>query len=73
MYKQRTFFYGLMVGFTLMIFPIPRFFFWKDTMDIVEPVFRYFGFFIFIICSFAILVDLFKIIIKSLIQEIKKI
>jgi hypothetical protein len=73
MYKQRTFFYGLMVGFTLMIFPIPRIFFWEDTMDIVEPVFRSFGFFIFIICSFTILLDLVKVIIKSLKQEIKKL
>lgn len=71
--KQRTVFYSLIVGFTLMIFPIPSFFFWDDVIEKVELVFRYFGFFIFILCCLILLRDLYKIILKFLMQEIKKL
>jgi hypothetical protein len=71
--KQRTVFYTLIVGFTLMIFPIPRFFFWDGVFEKVELVFRYFGFFIFILCCFILLLDFFRIMVNFLKQEIKKL
>lgn len=63
--KQRSIFYGLIVGFTLMIFPIPYFFFWDGVMDIVKPTFHYIGFFIFIICAVLLTFDLFKVLFKN--------
>lgn len=71
--KQRTVFYALIVGFTLMIFPIPSFFFWDDVIEKVEIVFRYFGFFIFILCSLILLMKFYKLIMTFLKQEINKL
>lgn len=62
--KQRTLFYGFMVGFVLMILPIPQFFFWKDVTDNVELIFRYSGFVMLVVCGIPLIMDVFRNIYK---------
>ncbi|MGG1397704.1 hypothetical protein ABE288_07715 [Bacillus salipaludis] len=63
--RQRTLFYGLMIGFALLIVPIPRFFFWMDIIEIVAIFFRYIGFFIFLVCGIPLIIDVYKILAKK--------
>jgi hypothetical protein len=63
--RQRTLFYGLMIGFALLIVPIPRFFFWMDIIEIVAIIFRYIGFFIFLVCGIPLIIDVYKILAKK--------
>ncbi|WP_316568810.1 hypothetical protein [Neobacillus sp. YIM B06451] len=62
--KQRTFFYGLIVGFVLLILPIPHFFFWQDVTDIVEAIFRYSGFVLMVVCGIPLIFDVFRNFVK---------
>ncbi|GGI11806.1 hypothetical protein [Gottfriedia solisilvae] len=62
--RQRTFFYGFIIGVTLMIVPIHPFFFWRDVMDIVDTIFRYLGFVLFLICGGALIKDLYRVIVS---------
>jgi putative Mn2+ efflux pump MntP len=62
--KQRTFFYGFMVGFVLMILPVPHFFFWKDVTDNVEVIFRYSGFALMVVCGIPLIIDVFRNYLK---------
>jgi len=58
--RQRTFFYGFIVGFVLMTFPIPTFFFWRDVMEHVELLFRYFGFLLLVVCAIPLMSDVLR-------------
>lgn len=62
MEKQRTLFYGFIIGFSLLIVPIPRFFFGMDIIEVVASTFRYLGFIIFLICGIPLIMDVFKIL-----------
>ncbi|CEG27213.1 hypothetical protein [Bacillus sp. B-jedd] len=62
MEKQRTLFYGFIIGFALLIVPIPRFFFWMDMIEAVASTFRYLGFIIFLICGIPLIIDVFKVL-----------
>lgn len=64
--RQRTLFYGFIIGFALMIVPIPRFFFWMDMNEEVSIIFSYIGFFIFFICGVPLIFDVYKILAKKL-------
>ncbi|MBI0580002.1 hypothetical protein IEC97_21825 [Neobacillus cucumis] len=63
--RQRTLFYGLMIGFALLIVPIPRFFFWMDIIYEVAMTFRYIGFFIFLVCGIPLMIDVYRILVKK--------
>jgi hypothetical protein len=63
--RQRTLFYGLIIGFALLIVPIPRFFFWMDLIETVAIIFRYIGFIIFLICGVPLMIDVYKILVKK--------
>ncbi len=63
--RQRTLFYGLMIGFALLIVPIPGFFFWMDIIEIVAMIFRYIGFLIFLVCGIPLIIDVYKILAKK--------
>jgi hypothetical protein len=56
MERQRTLFYGFIVGVILMILPLPEFFFWEDVLDIVKAIFDYSGFILFVICGIPLIV-----------------
>jgi hypothetical protein len=58
--KQRTLFYGFIVGFVLMVLPIPNFFFWKDVIDNISIIFDYAGFIIFGICGIPLIIDVVR-------------
>lgn len=64
--RQKTLFYGFIVGFTMMILPIPEFFFWVDVIEHVESFFRWLGFIIFVICGVPIIYDVFRYYTKGL-------
>lgn len=58
--KQRTFFYGFVVGFILMIVPVPSFFFWRDVMEHVDAIFRNSGFLMLVVCGIPLVIDVFR-------------
>lgn len=62
--KQRTFFYGFIVGFVLLILPIPHFFFLKDVMENVEVIFQYSGFVLMVVCGIPLIIDVFRNFLK---------
>ncbi|MCA1030920.1 hypothetical protein LCL95_07805 [Bacillus timonensis] len=60
MERQRTLFYGFIVGVVLMILPLPKFFFWEDVLDVVEAIFDYSGFILFVICGVPLIIHVLK-------------
>ncbi|MFS1519541.1 hypothetical protein V1503_24240 [Bacillus sp. SCS-151] len=58
--KQRTYFYGFIAGFVLIILPVPHFFFWEDIIDIVDVVFQYSGFILLMVCVFPLVIEVFR-------------
>ena len=38
--KQRTIFYGFVVGFVLKIVPVPSYFFWVDVKEHIDAIFE---------------------------------
>ncbi|MFD2444038.1 hypothetical protein ACFSO7_08570 [Bacillus sp. CGMCC 1.16607] len=58
--KQRTLFYGFIVGFVLQVLPIPNFFFWEDVIDNVSIIFDYAGFIFLGICGIPLIIDVFR-------------
>ncbi len=61
--KQRTYFYGLILGFVMLVLPIPRFFFWADIMEHVTAIFHYIGFILLVVCAIPLIIDVLKITI----------
>jgi hypothetical protein len=57
MERERTLFYGFIVGVILMILPLPEFFFWEDVLDVVNAIFDYSGFILFVICGIPLIID----------------
>jgi hypothetical protein len=60
MERERTLFYGFLIGLGLTIIPIPRFFFWKDIMEHVTAFFRYGGFIFAIACALPLVLNILK-------------
>jgi hypothetical protein len=60
MERQRTLFYGFIVGVILMVLPLPEFSFWVDVLDVVEPIFDYSGFILFAICGVPLVLDILR-------------
>lgn len=60
--RQRTLFYGFIIGFALLISPIPSVFYW---MDDNEVVFRYLGLTLSFICGFPLIIDVIKVLLKD--------
>jgi hypothetical protein len=54
-----------MVGFALMIIPIPHFFFWESILEHVNTFFRYMGFILLMICGLPLVYYVLRIISKS--------
>jgi hypothetical protein len=58
---QRTYFYGFVVGFILLVLPIPHFFFLSGVMEHVVVTFHYIGFILLLVCAIPLIVDVIKI------------
>ncbi|WP_409304911.1 hypothetical protein [Peribacillus sp. SCS-155] len=63
--RQRTLFYGFIIGFTLLISPIPSVLYW---MDDIEEIYRYLGLIISCLCGIPLIIDAFKVLLKD-VQE----
>ncbi|WP_202080147.1 hypothetical protein [Caldalkalibacillus salinus] len=63
--KQRTLFYGFIIGVILMVLPLPKFFFWEDVLDVVNILFDYSGFFLFVICGFPLINNVLRHLISN--------
>lgn len=63
--KQRSMFFGFILGFALLLVPVHPFFFWKDAVDGVETFFHYVGIIFFVICGIALIIDVIKAFTKS--------
>lgn len=56
--RQRTLFYGFIIGLVLLIAPVPNVLYW---MDDNEEFFRYLGLFITVICAFPLIIDVVRV------------
>lgn len=71
--RQRTFFYGLIVGFIMLVLPIPQFFFWEDVMEHVTAIFHYIGFILLVVCGIPLIIDVLKItIVKFVLNNLEE-
>ncbi|RSD28635.1 hypothetical protein [Mesobacillus subterraneus] len=61
--RQRILFYGFIIGATLMVLPIPMFFFWRDVSDVVDAAFDYLGFILFVVCGVPLIKDILKTVL----------
>lgn len=66
MERDRTYFYGFIVGVSMILLPIPRFFFWAGVMEHVETFFRYFGFVLFVCCGIPLVVAVVRQMLRKL-------
>ena len=58
--KQRTIFYGFVVGFVLKIVPVPSYFFWVDVKEHIDAIFRNSGFLMLVVCGIPLIVGVFR-------------
>jgi putative Mn2+ efflux pump MntP len=58
--NNQIIFYGFVVGSVLLLMPVPSFFFWRDTIDQIETLFRYIGFVLFAICGITIIIRVIR-------------
>jgi putative Mn2+ efflux pump MntP len=62
--KQRTFFYGFIVGFAFMIIPIPEYFFWEGILEHIYTLFRYMGFILLVFCGLPLVYYVLRNVLK---------
>jgi hypothetical protein len=65
MERQRTLFYGFIVGVILMILPLPEFSFLEDVLDVFKAIFDYSGFILFVICGIPLIIDIIKKLVSK--------
>ncbi|WP_421378003.1 hypothetical protein ACOJQI_11890 [Bacillus salacetis] len=54
--KQRTLFYGFIVGFAMLVLPIPNFFFFNGVIEDIGILFDYIGFALFVVCGISLII-----------------
>lgn len=60
--RQRTLFYGFIIGLAIFITPIPSVLYW---MDDNEAAFRYIGFIISLICGARLIIEVILVFLKD--------
>jgi hypothetical protein len=63
--RQRTFFFGFLVGVSLLLISVPHFFFWVDIIEIIDKLVDYLGFILIVICGPPLIWDVVKKIKRS--------
>jgi hypothetical protein len=62
--KQRTFFYGFIVGVIFMMFPVPGFTFLGEILMILKGIIQIIGLILFVVCSVPLIIHTYRALIR---------
>jgi ABC-type proline/glycine betaine transport system permease subunit len=63
--RQRTFFYGFIMGVVFMMFPIPSVSVLGDLLVSIQGAIQIIGLILFIVCSIPLLINTYKAFINQ--------
>jgi hypothetical protein len=62
--KQRTYFYGFIVGVVFMLFPIPSISFLADIILVLKEIIQIIGLVLVIVCSVPLIINTYRALIR---------